>query len=342
MVRNKKWGYIVETACMLSLMTSCCSESRKKQNQQGPEEVLALLREVRLKSTPAERLKAIEHVMDKSDFLIRYYHLLNPAARYALESGKLDTAEKYAGQLLESARKVKSKMNGWDWNQGNAIHNGHIVLGLVALKRGEMVLAKHHLMESTKTSGSPQLGEYGTDFELARELLKKKKQQTVVEYLKACRSIWKSRTDSLEIATEYAREGAANPREFILRFSVPRKLASEWIKKATDTLHRVYPHLIKKHGKTSSREAPIPEEHAHRVIQIGAVTGIMQHCGLPWMKRFLLFMRREREKAWTKLQVTFIAVQHGVSQGMTAAGMRLLDCDDSVKTAVWDLAKARE
>ena len=67
-----------------------------------------------------------------------------------------------------SAQKIKS-----DWNYGNALHKGNIVLGRIALERGDIAGAKEHLLAAGQTPGSPQVGSFGPNTTLAKELLEK-------------------------------------------------------------------------------------------------------------------------------------------------------------------------
>lgn len=54
-----------------------------------------------------------------------------------------------------------------NWNYGNAIHDGHMVLGRVALRRGDIEAAKRELLEAGKTPESPQLNSLGPNRSLA-------------------------------------------------------------------------------------------------------------------------------------------------------------------------------
>ena len=60
-------------------------------------------------------------------------YAIEEMATDALEAGDLARAEQYANELLKDAQEDKSS-----WNYGNAIHKGNIVLGRVALRRGDI------------------------------------------------------------------------------------------------------------------------------------------------------------------------------------------------------------
>jgi hypothetical protein len=82
-----------------------------------------------------------------------------------------------------------------------------MVLGLVALRQGSVANAKQYLLESGKTTGSPQLDSFGPDFTLAKELLQKGERETVLEYLSLCRKFWKMGAAKLDAMTDAARGG---------------------------------------------------------------------------------------------------------------------------------------
>ena len=98
-----------------------------------------------------------------------YYRLLGlrSASERALRRGDLKDAEILAKNLLELAERYRSS-----WYYGNAFHNGHELLGLAHLKRGNTVEAERELLESGQTPGSPQLNSFGPNLTLARDLLR--------------------------------------------------------------------------------------------------------------------------------------------------------------------------
>jgi hypothetical protein len=110
--------------------------------------------------------------------------LLPDAARMALEAGDLAKARSYADELLAAGSASR------DWMTGNAIHQGHLILGRIALRGHDLAQAKEHLLAAGKTPGSPQLNSFGPNMSLAKELLEAGERQAVLEYLKLCRSFW--------------------------------------------------------------------------------------------------------------------------------------------------------
>jgi len=113
-------------------------------------------------------------------------------AKTAFDAGALDKARAYAEETLQSATDPK------DWNYGNAIYDGNTVLGLVALREGNVDQAKQYLIKAAHTPGSPQLNSFGPDLRLARELAAKGERDAVAEYVSLCRAFWKMGEDKLD------------------------------------------------------------------------------------------------------------------------------------------------
>jgi len=122
----------------------------------------------------------------------RYYALANLAKS---EVGKdLSKAEDLAKELLHL-----SSVEPKDWNYGNAIHFGNMVLGQVALRKGDFQKAEMHLLKSGRTPGSPQLNSFGPNMSLAKELLEAERRGAVLEYFELCSKFWKNSRDRLEV-----------------------------------------------------------------------------------------------------------------------------------------------
>ena len=113
------------------------------------------------------------------------FYMLNGLANAAFEAEQLKSADAYATELLQKAKTYKG-----DWNYGNAIHHGNIVLGKIALVSNQIEKAKGYLIKAGKTPGSPQLDTFGPDMTLAKELLEKEEGRTVIEYLTLCKKFW--------------------------------------------------------------------------------------------------------------------------------------------------------
>lgn len=122
----------------------------------------------------------------------RFYGL-DDLALDALEAGDAEKAARYASELLQIASQFKD-----NWNYGNAVHKGNIVLGRVALRRGDVPGARQHLLAAGETPGSPQLDSFGPNMTLAKELLEKGEREAVLAYLQSCTKFWKMGGDRLQ------------------------------------------------------------------------------------------------------------------------------------------------
>lgn len=123
--------------------------------------------------------------------------LLPELAKVALEAGEAAKARGYAEEMLKS--------DSAGWNAGNLVHHGHLVLGRIALRDGDMKTAQEHLLAAGKTQGSPQLNSFGPNMTLAKELLEKGERQAVLEYFKLCGNFWKR--GNLEAWTQEVQAG---------------------------------------------------------------------------------------------------------------------------------------
>ena len=138
-------------------------------------------------------LTQFERAAEQEKGELQRFYLLPNLASAAFEAGDSKKAEKYATEMLDMSRDIKR-----DWNTGNAIHHGNLVLGRLALKGGDIEKAKAHLLEAGKTPGSPQLNSFGPNMMLAKELLEKGEKQAVLDYFELCSKFWKSGTDRLK------------------------------------------------------------------------------------------------------------------------------------------------
>jgi tetratricopeptide (TPR) repeat protein len=113
------------------------------------------------------------------------FYALREAAKAAFELGKIDEARQRAQRLLDLAPRFRQS-----WNYGNAIHDGHLVLGRVAVQTGDLATAARELLEAGRTPGSPQLNTNGPNMSLAKDLLERNQVEAVVEYFRLCGAFW--------------------------------------------------------------------------------------------------------------------------------------------------------
>jgi hypothetical protein len=110
--------------------------------------------------------------------------LLPRMTKAAFEASEWERAEAYAKEALEAATH-----GVFPWT-GDAIHQGNIVLGRLALRRSDIGEAKRYLLAAGKTPGSSSLASLGPNMALARDLLDRGEQETVVAYLEECGHFW--------------------------------------------------------------------------------------------------------------------------------------------------------
>lgn len=120
------------------------------------------------------------------------FYMLDEAAETAVAAGLSGKARAHAEQLLALAPGYKD-----NWNYGNAVHDAHAVLGLVALSEGDVAEAKARLLKAGATPGSPQLDSFGPNVTLARELLARGEREAVLSYFELCRKFWVSGAGTL-------------------------------------------------------------------------------------------------------------------------------------------------
>jgi hypothetical protein len=156
--------------------------------------------------SPQQVLADLDQDAVGRDAMERFY-ALGGLATAALEADAPEKASAYANELLATAPQHKD-----DWNYGNAIHQGHTSLGLVALRQGDIDKAREHLLESAQTQGSPQLNSFGPSMALAKALYDKGETVVVLQFFDLCRTFWTSGATKLDAWSEAVRNG--KPADF--------------------------------------------------------------------------------------------------------------------------------
>jgi tetratricopeptide (TPR) repeat protein len=144
----------------------------------SPEERTALAR---------KSLAQAEMVVDRTtgDREAQMY-ALNAASKVAMDAGAFDKTRRFATDLLKLAADRQDDF------YGQAFHDGHVALGRVSLKNGEVEQAKAHLLQAGGTPGGGTLTSFGPNMSLAKELADRGERDTVITYLELCRSFWQS------------------------------------------------------------------------------------------------------------------------------------------------------
>ena len=115
------------------------------------------------------------------------FYALDKAAKESFSVGKIEDARNFANELMKLAEKYAD-----NWNYGNAIQDANIVLGRIALKKGNINEAKTRLLAAGASPGSPVMDSFGPNMSLASDLLQKGERDTVIKYLELCRKFWRS------------------------------------------------------------------------------------------------------------------------------------------------------
>ena len=137
-----------------------------------------------------------ERAFDLSDGVSRFF-LLEDLAKAAFLANQYEKAGDYANTMLAE--------DSPDWNSGNRIHHGNLVLGRIALAEDDIEEAKRRLIAAGETAGSPQLVSFGPNMMLAKELLQKGEKGVVLEYFSLCSKFWEMGQDSLEEWSDLVR-----------------------------------------------------------------------------------------------------------------------------------------
>ncbi|MFI5782966.1 type IV pilus biogenesis/stability protein PilW [Nocardia sp. NPDC051570] len=124
--------------------------------------------------------------------LDRFYDLPD-LAKDSFNAGQIEDARRYAQELLALAPTYPS-----DWNYGNALHDGNMVLGRIAAREGRLDDAERYLLAAGATPGSPQLDSFGPNMSLAKDLLDKGRRRVVLEYFELCRKFWEMEDGKLD------------------------------------------------------------------------------------------------------------------------------------------------
>ena len=129
--------------------------------------------------------------------------MLIAVAQQAVRASQLDEAMSFAQEAL-----VDAKSNPKNWNTGNEIFFGNMILGQVALRKGDPNAAAHYLLASGATTGSPQLNSFGPSMALAKELLDANAgRDQVVEFLHLCATFWQMDRGKLKEWTVLVQNG---------------------------------------------------------------------------------------------------------------------------------------
>jgi len=152
--------------------------------------------------TPTGRLDRALKELSAARVEEERFYALDDAAKESIAQGHTKEAEAYAKELLALAPRYRRS-----WNYGNAIQDGNIVLGRIAVRDGRIADAKRFLEEAGKSPGSPQMNSFGPNMSLAKDLLEAGEKEAVLNYFEACRKFWKLHENRLDYWTVDVKAG---------------------------------------------------------------------------------------------------------------------------------------
>jgi hypothetical protein len=120
-------------------------------------------------------------------------------ARIAVEAGELDKAQASAERCLAQIATLQFR--------DAAIHDCNLILGRVALRRGDLKRAGEYLLAAAQVEGKGSLSSFGPNMMLARELLEKGRRDVVLEYFQLCGKFWSYDRGQLARWTEQVKAG---------------------------------------------------------------------------------------------------------------------------------------
>lgn len=150
---------------------------------------------------PAKRLELLETLAAQGDEYT-LFTILNNLAKTAYQAGDLRASEEYSKDLLRLSEKYSD-----DWNYGNAIHDGNMVLGLNAVANRDLQLASEFLIKAGSTPGSPQLNSFGPNMTLASVLIENGETSAVIRYFDLVGEFWQLERGRLDNWSASAQDG---------------------------------------------------------------------------------------------------------------------------------------
>ena len=110
-------------------------------------------------------------------------------ARAAMDAGDTDGAQVLAKGLLTMLPKLSADP---EYKRGadDIKHHSYIILGRVALRKGDIETAKADLLDAGRVGGGQSLAAYGPNMSLGKELLERGERDVVLQFLDLCRKFW--------------------------------------------------------------------------------------------------------------------------------------------------------
>jgi hypothetical protein len=154
-----------------------------------------------LEEKPADRHLYLERAARVPAGDVEDLRLLPDLAQARFTAGDLESAAEAARDALRLAEANPGR------DAGAAIHVGNIVLGRIAVKKGDLEEARRRLLAAARIASSPQLAIAGPDWSLAQDLLAKGERGTVLQFLDLCRGFWLRENGRLDSFAATIRSG---------------------------------------------------------------------------------------------------------------------------------------
>jgi hypothetical protein len=178
------------------------AKSLEAKNPKWSDQLAHLYAMRRDKDGAAKAWAEYERAQSIDDDEMSRFHRLSELAKSAYDAGELQKAAKYADESLKARAKYYPGSG-----DGNSVHYANIVLGRIALKRGDAKHAGEFLLKAGQTPGSPNLDSFGPNMSLAKELLEAGEKETVLQYFELCRKFWTSHGEILDDWTKEVKAG---------------------------------------------------------------------------------------------------------------------------------------
>ena len=110
--------------------------------------------------------------------------LREAASTIALALGHIKRARRHAEEMLISNAGDPRRRHG------DAVHDGHLMLGRIALRADDLVRARAHLILAGESGATRFVPMFGPDLRLAKDLLALGEREVIVRYLTLAREFW--------------------------------------------------------------------------------------------------------------------------------------------------------
>ena len=150
----------------------------------------------------SERHHALKELYENSEGYDKF-SVLPMVCKSAIMVDNVEDEKKCANILLNISKDYSEC-----WNYGDAIHDGNMILGMVALKEKNISDAKMYLLRSAKTLPSPQLKIIGPSLMLADALIEQNEFDTVIEYFIMIKDMWEKDDGQLDSWISTLEKGA--------------------------------------------------------------------------------------------------------------------------------------